>query len=29
MYLNDIGHNWIGDIPKHWNVKRIKHMFHH
>ena len=28
MYLNDIGHNWIGDIPKHWNVKRIKHMFH-
>ena len=28
MFLNDIKHNWIGKVPNHWDVKRIKHLFH-
>ena len=27
MFLNDIKYNWIGDIPKNWEVKRIKNLF--
>lgn len=22
----DSGIEWIGDIPEHWDIKRIKHM---
>ena len=28
MFLNDIKYNWIGDIPKDWEVKRIKNLFY-
>ncbi len=28
MFLNDIKYNWIGDIPKNWEVKRIKNLFY-
>lgn len=28
MFLNDIELDWIGKIPRHWSVKRIKHLFH-
>jgi len=28
LFLNDIKYNWIGDIPKDWEVKRIKNLFY-
>jgi type I restriction enzyme, S subunit len=28
MFLNDIEHNWIGEIPVDWEVKRIKNVFY-
>ena len=28
MFLNDIKHDWIGKVPSHWDVKRVKHLFH-
>ena len=28
MFLNDIEHEWIGEIPSHWKKQRIKNVFH-
>lgn len=28
MFLNDITHGWIGEIPSRWELKRIKHIFY-